>query len=63
MLFALLQAQLPPTNLPYLFAAFAVTWLVFFAYAFLMARRQQELERQVRTLRQSQPPPGRSQAG
>jgi CcmD family protein len=61
--FAILQAQLPPTNLPYLFAAFAVSWLGFFIYAFLMARRQQELERQVRELRQSRQPPGSGQAG
>ena len=64
MLFPLLQAQTPPTNLPYLFAAFAVSWLGFFVYAFLMARRQQELEREVQALRQSrQPPPGSRQAG
>ena len=66
MLFPLLQVQTPPTNLPYLFAAFAVSWLVFFGYAFLMARRQQELERQVRALRPSgegRQPPGGGRAG
>ncbi|MSQ05768.1 MAG: CcmD family protein [Dehalococcoidia bacterium] len=63
MLVTLLQAQLPPSNLTYLFAAFAVSWLVFFVYAFIMARRQQELERQVQALRESRPPPGNSPAG
>lgn len=63
MLFALLQAQTPPTNLPYLFAAFAVSWAGFFIYAFLMARRQQELEREVRALRQSRPQTGGGQGG
>ena len=48
----LLQSQ-PPTNLPYLFAAFAIAWLVFFGYAFLVSRRRQELEREVRDLQQS----------
>ena len=30
----------------FLFAAFAITWLVFFAYAFFVSRRRQELERE-----------------
>jgi len=49
----LLQAQLPPSNLPYLFAAFAVSWLVFFGYAFFVSRRQQEMQREIRALRQA----------
>ena len=48
----LLQGQ-PPANLPFLFTAFALTWLVFFAYAFLISRRRQELERNMRDLEQS----------
>jgi CcmD family protein len=48
----LLQTQLPPSNLPYLFAAFAVSWLVFFGYAFFVSRRQQEMQREIRALRQ-----------
>ena len=48
----LLQSQ-PPTNLVFLFAAFAVVWLVFFVYAFLVSRRRQELEREVKELQQS----------
>ena len=49
MLFILLQSQ-PPANLTFLFAAFAVTWLVFFIYAFFISRRRQELEREVRDM-------------
>ena len=45
------QTQLPPSNLPYLFAAFAVTWIVFFAYAFFVSRRRQEMQREVQSLR------------
>ena len=36
--------------LPYLFAAFAVTWIVFFAYAFFIARKQADLKREIDTL-------------
>ena len=49
----LLQTQ-PPANMGFLFAAFAITWLVFFAYAFFVSRRRQELEREVRDLQQGQ---------
>ena len=48
----LLQSQ-PPANLTFLFAAFAVTWLVFFAYAFFVSRRRQELEREIQEVNQS----------
>ena len=50
MLDVLLQAGLPPSNLPFLFAAFAVTWIVFFAYAFFVSRRRQEMEQEIRTM-------------
>lgn len=40
-------------NLPYLFAAYAVIWLAFFAYLFAMSRRQRELERELSTLRRA----------
>lgn len=49
----LLQAQLPPENLPFLFAAFAVSWAVFFVYAFWVSRRQQDLRREIDELRQT----------
>ncbi|MCY4367658.1 MAG: CcmD family protein [Chloroflexi bacterium] len=42
----LLQSQ-PPTNLWFLFAAFAVTWVIFFVYAFFISRRRQDLEREI----------------
>ena len=48
----LLQVQLPPENLPYLFAALAVSWAVFFVYAFWISRRQQDLRREIEELRQ-----------
>ena len=52
MLVTLLQAAIPSSNLPFLFAAFAVSWAAFFAYAFFVTRRQQELQREIRKLRQ-----------
>lgn len=39
------------SNLPYLYGVFTVTWGTFFAYAFYMSRRQQELRRQIDELR------------
>ena len=50
---ALLQAVLPSSNLPFLFAAFVVSWAAFFAYAFFVTRRQQELQREIGELRQA----------
>ena len=52
MSFILLQTQ-PPANLPFLFAAFAITWIIFFVYAFFISRRRQDLEREVRDLQQN----------
>lgn len=43
--FILLQSQ-APANLAYLFAAFAVCWVVFFGYAFFLTRRRRELEQE-----------------
>ena len=48
---SLLQVQLPSSNLPYLFAAFAVSWAVFFLYAFFVTRRQQEMQSEIKELR------------
>ena len=50
--FILLQSQ-PPSNLTFLFAAFAVTWIIFFAYAYFISRRRQELEREMREMQQN----------
>ncbi len=38
------------TNLSYLFAVFAVTWVGFFAYIFFVSRKQRELQREVARL-------------
>ncbi len=52
----MLQNQLPPTNLVFLFVAFAVAWVVFFGYAFFVSRRRQEVQRELRALyRELQP--------
>ena len=53
MLSVLLQIDLPATNLPYLFAAFAVSWAAFFVYAFFVTRRQQELQSEIEGLRKA----------
>ena len=50
---ALLQAALASPNLPFLFAAFAVSWVAFFAYVFFVNRRQQEIHREIEELRRS----------
>ena len=49
----LLQSGAPSGNMPFLFAAFAVTWVVFFLYAWYLNRRQQEMTREIRRLRQA----------
>ena len=48
----LLQATLPAANLPFLFAAFTGAW-AFFAYAFFVSRRQQELRKEIAELRRA----------
>ena len=50
---ALLQIELPSSNLPYLFAALTVSWAGFFAYVFFVSRRQQELQKDIREIRRS----------
>lgn len=44
---------MPSDNLPYLFAAYAVVWVVFFIYVFFVSRRQREMEREIRELKQA----------
>ena len=39
------------TNLGYLFAIYIITWAGFFAYIFIVSRRQRWLEREIRNLR------------
>jgi CcmD family protein len=40
------------SNLPFLFAAFAVTWAAFVAYLFYLSRRQLDLRKEIEELRQ-----------
>ena len=47
----LLDTHLPSSNLPYLFAAFAVSWVVLFGYLFYVNRRQHEMRKEITRLR------------
>ena len=42
----------PEANLPYLFAVYAITWVIFFAYLYYLSQRQRNLRREVEELRQ-----------
>ncbi len=46
----LLEIHLPSSNLPYLFAAFAVSWVVLFGYLFYVNRRQHEMRKEITRL-------------
>ena len=46
----LLSSHLPSSNLPYLFAAFAVSWVVLFGYLFYVNRRQHEMTKEINRL-------------
>lgn len=37
-------------NLTYLFAAFAITWVIFFIYAFFVSKRRQEVHDEIAEL-------------
>ena len=39
-----------PNNLFYLFAAFSITWAVFFIYAFFVSKKRQEMREEIATL-------------
>ncbi len=41
------------SELPWLFAVFFVTWAAFFAYVFMMSRRQREMQRELEALRRA----------
>ncbi|MCE2500630.1 MAG: CcmD family protein [Dehalococcoidia bacterium] len=45
------MTELTP-NLPFLFAAFAVVWAVFFVYAAYMSWRRQSMQRELQDLRE-----------
>ena len=47
------MTEVPPSNLPYLFAAFAVVWVVFFIYAAYMSWRRQSAQRELEDMRES----------
>ncbi len=42
--------SVPPNNLPFLFAAFAVVWAVFFIYAAYMSWRRRSVQRDLQEL-------------
>ncbi|MCH8298669.1 MAG: CcmD family protein [Chloroflexi bacterium] len=46
----LLDTHLPSSNLPFLFAAFAVSWVVLFGYLFYVNRRQHEVRKEITRL-------------
>ena len=46
----LLQSGLPPSNLPFLIAAFVITGLAFIAYVFFIFRRRQEAQAEIERL-------------
>ena len=41
------------SELPWLFAVFAVTWAAFFGYTFVMSRRQRDMRREIDVLRKT----------
>ena len=41
----------PEAKLPFLFAVFFITWVVFFAYVFYMSRRQRDMQREIEALK------------
>lgn len=47
------QDSEPEVYLPYLFAAFALTWAAFFAYLFFVARKESALRREMDALRRA----------
>ena len=50
---ATVQDSGPEANLPYLFAAYTVTWIGFFAYLYYLSQRQRSLRREVEMLREA----------
>ena len=47
------QQQRGETELPWLFAVYAITWAAFFAYVFFMSRRQREMQHEIDTLKRA----------
>ena len=46
----LLQTGIPPSNLAYLIAAFAITGVVFIGYVYFIFRRRQETQAEIQRL-------------
>jgi len=44
------ESEIPPSNLPYILAAFAVSWVVLFGYLFYVNRRQHEVKKEIAKL-------------
>ena len=47
------QQQRGESELPWLFAVYAITWAAFFGYVFIMSRRQREMQREIDTLKRA----------
>ena len=47
------QQQRGEAELPWLFAVYLITWAAFFGYVFVMSRKQQEMQREIDTLRRA----------
>ena len=47
------QQQRGESELPWLFAVYAVTWAAFFGYVFIMSRRQREMQREIDALKRA----------
>ena len=43
----------PEANLPYLFAVYTITWVLFFVYLYYLSQRQRSLKREIEELRQA----------
>lgn len=43
----------PEANLPYLFAAYTVTWIGFFVYVYFLSQKNRSLRREVEALREA----------
>lgn len=44
------ESEIPSSNLPYILAAFAVSWVVLFGYLFYVNRRQHEVKKEIAKL-------------
>lgn len=47
------QQQRGESELPWLFAVYAITWAAFFGYVFVMSRRQREMRAEIAALKRA----------